>query len=123
MDVLWQEDKAEGKEQDESKGVEMAGDFDGSLHDMQADPEADDQEQEEEGQEGMDQVPSLPSACSDNGYCLVMGRQACPFCMILPDINCYCLLGMGKLTGWQGSPDTTPHHPLPRSPTKPPDPP
>ena len=37
----------------------MAGDFDGSLHDMQADSEADDQEQEEEGQERMDQVFSL----------------------------------------------------------------
>lgn len=55
---LHQEDKAEGKEQDESKGIEMAGDFEGSLHDMEADPEADDQEQEEEGQERMDQVPS-----------------------------------------------------------------
>lgn len=52
-----QEDQAERGEGDESKGVEMAGDFDGSLHDMQADPEADDQEQEEEGQERMDQVP------------------------------------------------------------------
>lgn len=37
----------------------MAGDFDGSLHDMQPDPEADDQELEEEGQERMDQVVPL----------------------------------------------------------------
>ena len=59
MDGWCQDDKAEGKQQDESKGVEMAGDFDGNLHDMQADSEADDQEQEEEGQERMDQVPSL----------------------------------------------------------------
>ncbi len=51
-----QDEKAEPKEQDESKGIEMEGDFEGSLHDMQADHDADDQEQEEEGEERMDQV-------------------------------------------------------------------
>ena len=54
--MTWQEEKAEPKEQDESKGIEMEGDFEGSLHDMQADPDADDQEQEDEGEERMDQV-------------------------------------------------------------------
>lgn len=54
-----QEDKSEGGKQDEGKGVEMAADFEGSLHDMQADPEADDQEQEDEGEERMDQVSHL----------------------------------------------------------------
>ena len=56
--MFWQDDKAEPKDQDDSKGIEMEGDFEGSLHDMQADPDADDQEQEEEGEERMDQVLS-----------------------------------------------------------------
>ena len=55
-DMDLQDDKAEPKNQDEDKGIEMEGDFDGSMHDLQADPDADDQEQEEEGEQRMDQV-------------------------------------------------------------------
>ena len=51
-----QDEKAEPKNQDESKGIEMEGDFEGSLHDLQADPNADDQQQEEGEDERMDQV-------------------------------------------------------------------
>ena len=58
----------------------MAGDFDGSLHDMQPDPEADDQEQDEEGQERMDQVVPLtlpsssawPQANHNPPYCTAL---------------------------------------------------
>ena len=65
-----QDDKAEPKKQDESKGVEMEGDFEGSLHDLQADPNADDQEQEEGQDERMDQVCPACSACKP-------GRRVC----------------------------------------------
>ncbi len=44
----------------------MEGDFEGSLHDIQVDPDADDQEQEEDGEERMDQVlfnTLLPCVC------------------------------------------------------------
>ena len=118
---MWQENKAEGKEQDESKGVEMAGDFEGSLHDMQADPEADDQEQEEEGQERMDQVPSLPWL-QQQRLLAFDGKTRMPF---LHDFSWHQLLlqpvCMVKLAGWQGSPDTPPP-PTPCSPPQPSDP-
>ena len=56
----------------------MAGDFDGSLHDMQADSEADDQEQEEEGQERMDQVPSLSPCLQQQWTVAFDGKTGVP---------------------------------------------
>ena len=38
------------------KGIEMEGDFEGSLQDMQPDPDADDKEQDGEEEERLDQV-------------------------------------------------------------------
>ena len=61
-----QDDKAEGQEADDSKGIEMEGDFEGALEDMQADPDADDQEQDSGDEERLDQVwkhPWPPSIC------------------------------------------------------------
>ena len=53
---LLQDDKAQGPEADQSKGIEMEGDFEGSLEDMQPDPDADDQEQDGDDEERLDQV-------------------------------------------------------------------
>lgn len=71
----------------------MAGDFEGSLHDMQADPEADDQEQEEEGQERMDQVASPlfpPLSASEYGQTPLDGKTRMDFCSVLAGACCCC---------------------------------
>ena len=53
---MLQDEKAEGQEADNSKGIEMEGDFEGALEDVQADPDADDQEQDSGDEERLDQV-------------------------------------------------------------------
>ena len=42
----------------DNKGIDKEGDFEGSLQDMQPDPDADDQEQDGDDEERLDQVCS-----------------------------------------------------------------
>lgn len=75
VSCLLQDDKADVPDQD-NKGIEMEGDFEGSLQDMQPDPDADDQEQDGDEEERLDQVCQHPP--HKNGLPSAMPNVAIP---------------------------------------------
>ena len=61
--VAAQEDKETKNEEDEGKGVEMEGDFEGNLFDLHSD----DEEDKEDGEENADEEQRLDQEMGDVG--------------------------------------------------------